>query len=125
MNLSQSHSIQSLLRPAKGFSFGSAHRGSLMNINMTSPPAKYNIKGLVEINLNAKKGPSIGGGRENSVEKTSLSYIGNNHNVTPVPLSPAPATTPPTRTTSKPTPPSRSASATTRISPSSFSTTRQ
>lgn len=51
------------LRPSKGFSFGSSHRNSLMSINMVSPPAKYNIKGLVEINLNAKKGPSIGAGR--------------------------------------------------------------
>ena len=52
-----------------------------MNLNVISPPAKYNIKGLVEINLNAKKGPSIGAGRENSVEKTTLSYIKCNHNV--------------------------------------------
>ncbi len=61
-----------------------------MNINMLSPPAKYNIKGLVEINLNAKKGPSIGAGRENSVEKTTLSYITNNHNVPHSSIQPGP-----------------------------------
>lgn len=53
-----------------------------MDINVVSPSAKYNIKGLVEINLNQKKGPSIGTGREDSIDKTPLSYIKNNSNVT-------------------------------------------
>lgn len=48
---------------------------------MSSPAAKYNIKGLVEINLAKRKGPTMGGGRETSVEKTTLSYIASNSNV--------------------------------------------
>jgi hypothetical protein len=65
----------------KGFSFGSSPRNSLMPINIVSPAAKYNIKGLVEINLSKKSGPSMKNGREDSVDKTTLSYIPNNSNV--------------------------------------------
>jgi hypothetical protein len=63
LSLSQLHNMQSCLRPAKGFSFGGSQRNSLMDINLLSPPAKYHIKGLVEINLNQRKGPTIGAGR--------------------------------------------------------------
>lgn len=91
------------LRPAKGFSFGGSQRNSLMDINVVSPSAKYNIKGLVEINLNQKKGPSIGTGREDSIEKTPLSYIKNNSNVTIKSLSLGQPLTHPTKTISNPT----------------------
>lgn len=81
---------------------------------MTSPPAKYNIKGIVEINLNAKKGPSMGTGRENSVEKTTLSYIGTNSNVIIPLFSPALATTQQTSITLNPTSPLKSENVTTK-----------
>lgn len=71
----------------KGFSFGSSPRNSLMPINLVSPAAKYNIKGLVEINLSKKSGPSMKNGREDSVDKTTLSYIPNNSNVNFAPFS--------------------------------------
>lgn len=97
------------LRPLKGFSFGGSQRNSLMDINVVSPSAKYNIKGLVEINLNQRKGPSIGAGREESIEKTPLSYIKNNSNVTIDSCSQAQPLTHPAKTISNPTRPSRSA----------------
>jgi len=52
-----------------------------MKINLTSPAPKYHIKGIVEINLTQNKGPSMIAGRTDSVEKTPLSYINNNMNV--------------------------------------------
>lgn len=81
LSLSQCQSIASGLRPAKGFSFGGSRRDSFLITNVSSPSAKYNIKGVVEINLNNKKGPSFGSGRENSVDKTPLSYIPATNNV--------------------------------------------
>jgi len=67
---------------SKGFSFGTSPRNNFMPINLVSPAAKYNIKGTVEINLDKKKGPSFGSSRVQSVEKTPLSYVCNNINVT-------------------------------------------
>jgi hypothetical protein len=81
LSLSQCKSIAAGLRPAKGFSFGGSRRDSFLINNVSSPSAKYNIKGVVEINLNNKKGPSFGSGRENSVDRTPLSYIPSTHNV--------------------------------------------
>ena len=52
-----------------------------MEMNVQSPAAKYNIKGIVEINLNKKKGATFGSSRESSVEKTPLSYISSTLNV--------------------------------------------
>ena len=52
-----------------------------MEVNPLSPAAKYNIKGLVEINLNKKKGATFGSSRESSVEKTPLSYFQSQLNV--------------------------------------------
>ena len=38
-----------------------------MSVNLVSPAAKYNIKGIVEINLDKKKGPTFGLSRQQSI----------------------------------------------------------
>jgi hypothetical protein len=67
---------------SKGFSFGTSPRNSFMTVNLVSPAAKYNIRGIVEINLDKKKGPTFGSSRQQSIEKTPLSYVTSNQNVT-------------------------------------------
>ena len=38
-----------------------------MAVNLVSPAAKYNIKGIVEINLEKKKGPTFGSSRQQGI----------------------------------------------------------
>ena len=69
---------------SKGFSFGTSPRNNFIPINLVSPAAKYSIKGIVEINLEKKKGPTFGTSRQQSIEKTPLSYVASNFNVSGV-----------------------------------------